>query len=62
MHESQPGKQSRSPSIRIYSSSAIAKLAKAVQEKNFASGSIVVMNPNNGEVYANVGIPELQSE
>ena len=33
------------------------ELAKAVHEKGFASGSIVVMNPNNGEVYAMSSYP-----
>ncbi len=33
------------------------ELAKAVQEKNFNSGSLVVMNPENGEVYAMSAYP-----
>lgn len=33
------------------------ELAKAVQEKGFTSGSIVVMNPNNGEIYAMSSYP-----
>ncbi len=57
LHEPKPGKKVTLTIDSQLQFLADRELAKAVVDKGFTSGSLMVMNPNNGEIYAMSAYP-----